>query len=306
MAQLTRAQLKALWIQGFTPLAANYDDSWDSFVSMLGDETIAGIKTFEGLDLAHTDTSSIGIISKDGNRFMHDFSHPTGGTAIPIGRNVFFGVNSGNFTIGSTATAVFEGSNNVGGGFQSLLALTIGYDNMALGASSMTSTTTGNACTAMGVRSLLSNTTGFFNVAVGGDAGRNVVTANSCIFIGFHSGYYATNSNCLYISSLTAAQQVDEATAKTKAIIYGEQSTTTTNQRLRINADLQLFDTTTYLSKDGSNNMTFTDAVTGTRTLAELAEKPAYKSGTTQANAGAAAGELWVDTANSNVVRLGT
>lgn len=33
---------------------------------------------------------------------------------------------------------------------------------------------------------------------------------------------------------------------------------------------LEIDGATTYLDKDGSNNMTFTDAVTGTKTLAEL------------------------------------
>jgi hypothetical protein len=36
---------------------------------------------------------------------------------------------------------------------------------------------------------------------------------------------------------------------------------------------LQVDDATTYIDKDGSDNMTFTDAVTGTKTLAELAVK---------------------------------
>jgi len=38
-----------------------------------------------------------------------------------------------------------------------------------------------------------------------------------------------------------------------------------------VSARLNIVDSSTYLDKDGSNNMTFTDAVTGTKTLAELA-----------------------------------
>ena len=37
MTQKTRAQLKALWIQGYKPLEGDYDDVWDSFVSFLDD-----------------------------------------------------------------------------------------------------------------------------------------------------------------------------------------------------------------------------------------------------------------------------
>lgn len=46
MAQLTRAQLKALWVQGYKPLETDYDDVWDSFGSSSEAETITGDKTF--------------------------------------------------------------------------------------------------------------------------------------------------------------------------------------------------------------------------------------------------------------------
>jgi len=39
----------------------------------------------------------------------------------------------------------------------------------------------------------------------------------------------------------------------------------------RFVAGIKLVDTTTAVTRDGSNNLEFTDAVTGTKTLAELA-----------------------------------
>jgi hypothetical protein len=37
MALLTRAQLKALWVQGYKPTESNYDDVWDSFSNLSDD-----------------------------------------------------------------------------------------------------------------------------------------------------------------------------------------------------------------------------------------------------------------------------
>jgi hypothetical protein len=40
MAQLTRAQLEALWIKDFEPTESNYDDVWESFLNLLDDDNI--------------------------------------------------------------------------------------------------------------------------------------------------------------------------------------------------------------------------------------------------------------------------
>lgn len=61
-------------------------------------------------------------------------------------------------------------------------------------------------------------------------------SVNGNINVGFDAGVHETGSNKFFITSLTSAQQVDEATARTKAIIYGIQSATTGNQELIFNA----------------------------------------------------------------------
>ncbi len=74
-----------------------------------------------------------------------------------------------------------------------------------------------------------------------------VFTGN--IHIGAESAYYETGSQKLMISSLTAAEQVNEATARIKAIAYGVMSTTTVNQTLALNAQVS----TPYALSVGTN-----------------------------------------------------
>lgn len=65
-------------------------------------------------------------------------------------------------------------------------------------------------------------------------AGRNA--GNRGVYLGADAGYYETGANKVFISSLSKATQVNEATARTKALIYGEESTTTVDQKLRFNS----------------------------------------------------------------------
>jgi len=126
------------------------------------------------LKLELTTSPTTGVIYKAANRFIHDFRHPTGDTAIPSGYNTFVGVNAGNFTMGSTATQTYHGSYNTGVGRASLAANTTGYQN-----------------TALGYCSLFSNTTGYCNTANGSLAGRYIAdgstanqTSDTSVFLG--------------------------------------------------------------------------------------------------------------------------
>jgi hypothetical protein len=82
------------------------------------------------LRLENTTSSSLGILFKGADRFLHNY-----GT-----NNTFLGVNSGNFTM-------------------------TGNYNTAVGSQSLYSITTGRENTAVGMYSLYSNTTGFENTA---------------------------------------------------------------------------------------------------------------------------------------------
>ncbi len=113
----------------------------------------------KNLSLLNTTSSSLGVIMKGGNRFIHDFA-PSGTS----GYNTFVGINSGNFTMSGTGS---QSSDNTGIGFSSLQSLTTGYYNTAVGVSSLYSNTTGYYNTAVGLSSLGFNTTGYHNTAVG-------------------------------------------------------------------------------------------------------------------------------------------
>jgi hypothetical protein len=152
------------------------------------------------LELEMTTSSNTGVIYKGSNRFIHNFQHPTGGGAVPLGYNTFVGVNAGNFAMGSTATATYHGSYNSAMGLQALYSNTTGYRNSAMGVSALFSNTTGylnsamgvNALyfnttgyrnSAMGVQALYSNTTGYYNSAMGSDALYNVKPTSKAITV---------------------------------------------------------------------------------------------------------------------------
>ena len=100
------------------------------------------------LRLDNTTSSSIGIIIKGTERFIHNYGS----------FNTFMGVNSGNLSM--------TGANNTGVGRRSLYSNTTGNDNTAIGYNSLYYNT-GTANTAVGSSSLYSNITGNGNTAVG-------------------------------------------------------------------------------------------------------------------------------------------
>jgi hypothetical protein len=115
-----------------------------------------------------TDTNaSNGIIYKDGTPFIHNYRHPTGGGARPNGSNTFVGLSAGNLTMGSTATATYQASNNSGFGVQVLNSDTTGYYNSGFGVQALTTNTTGYSNSAFGMYALKLNDTGYSNSAFG-------------------------------------------------------------------------------------------------------------------------------------------
>jgi len=113
-------------------------------------------------------------IDFQGQRFIHNFSHPTGDTAVPYGNNVFIGQNCGNTTTGSTATSQSQASNNVGVGRDVLVDLT-----------------TGQYSTGLGAYSLRRITTGRYNTGCGFSSGGKLTTGHENTCVGMQSGYYA-------------------------------------------------------------------------------------------------------------------
>jgi hypothetical protein len=148
-----------------------------------------------GISLADTTTDATGIVFKGTDRFIHNFHHPTGNTAVPNGYNTFVGVNAGNFTMGATATETYYGSYNTAVGANALRATTTGYGNAALGYAALYSNANGVNNAAVGANALENNTGGAFNVAVGSSALYNNTTGLYNIAIGTDAGRYQANGS---------------------------------------------------------------------------------------------------------------
>ena len=124
-------------------------------------------------------TSTVGVITKGGDRFIHNYFTPN-----TNGNNTFVGVFSGNFTM---TGAVF----NTSTGVSTLSSLTTGNYNSAFGVNSLRFNTTGSQNSAFGVSSMFSNTTGSTNSAFGYNSlFDNVNGANNSAF-----GYFSLTNN---------------------------------------------------------------------------------------------------------------
>lgn len=202
------------------------------------------------------------------------------GTAALV--NIFFGVNSGisvtsgvrNVGVGKESLRYNNtGFNNFGLGVEALRQTTGGHDNIAIGAFAMRNNIGGDYNVAIGSQCLqnsntihnvgigyytLQKATGGKNTAIGGNAGSLLTTGASNVFIGYSAGFnQTTNSNLLIIDNQDRGSAANEATM---ALIYGLFAADPADQVLTLNASVFL---------------------------------PHVKAGTSQANAGAAAGELW-------------
>jgi trimeric autotransporter adhesin len=129
------------------------------------------------LILPYTTNSSLGVMYKGNERFLHNY-----GT-----ENTFLGINSGNFTM--------SGAYNTVVGYYSFLSNTTGYNNTSVGHYSLSANTTGYNNTAVGFLSLRYNTTGIENTAFGEGALSNNTTANSNVAVGEKSLYFNTTGS---------------------------------------------------------------------------------------------------------------
>ena len=113
------------------------------------DQSTGEVNILKSLRLENTSDSSLGIIFKGTERFIHNYGL----------YNTFMGINSGNFTM--------TGTNNTAVGYQSLFSNTDGYGNTTLGFQTLYSNTNGVQNTAVGLGALQYNTTAYSNTAVG-------------------------------------------------------------------------------------------------------------------------------------------
>ena len=139
-----------------------------------------------------TNAARYGIIYKGSNPFIHDFNYGNNGSVTTFGLNTFVGVNAGNFTMGSTATAAYQSSHNTGIGYYALNANTTGADNAAVGYLALQPNTSGSYNAALGSTALRSNTGGSQNVAVGFGALYSNTSGTNNAAIGFDALYANT------------------------------------------------------------------------------------------------------------------
>jgi hypothetical protein len=143
----------------------------------------------KSLTLPVTTGSTLGIIFKGADRFIHDYQ--ASGTN---GANTFVGVNAGNFVMSGSGV---QCSYNTAVGNASLTLLSTGNNNAAFGYQTLNSNTAGSNNSAFGFDALYQNT-GSSNTSLGCAAGYNITSGsnNSCI------GYQA------WASSATASNEV--------------------------------------------------------------------------------------------------
>ncbi|MGH8709759.1 MAG: tail fiber domain-containing protein, partial [Burkholderiales bacterium] len=167
----------------------------DNLLSFNSSTNSLGIGTGTPLDALHISVGSIrlddttnvnqfGAINKGANRFLHNFNYGNNGTVTTNGSNTFLGVNSGNYTMGATATSADQSSYNTGVGVDALLANTTGSLNTGVGGNALSSNTTGIWNVGVGVNALSANTTGGSNVGIGVNALTSNTTANSNLALG--------------------------------------------------------------------------------------------------------------------------
>ncbi len=181
------------------------------------------------VELEDTTDANAGVITKGADRFIHNFHHPTGGGAVPVGQNTFIGVGAGNFTMGSGATQIYHASKNVGLGAFALDALSIGYQNLAIGYANLGACTSGANNVGVGVTCLgsitttggnvaigvgtLNNCIGSNNVAIGYLAALGLTSGGSGVSLGYQAGRFIadgstpneTSNNSIYVGSETRA-----------------------------------------------------------------------------------------------------
>jgi hypothetical protein len=160
-------------------------DANNTFLTL--NQATGEINILNGLRIEKTyNSSTIGVIFKGTDRFIHDF-RPVSGQ----GYNTFVGINSGNFSTSSTNG--IEASYNTAFGSSTLTDLTTGYFNTSIGCFSLRFNTIGYSNTALGYASLNKNTEGINNTAVGSEALNNNVDGDYCTAVGGQSLYYNTS-----------------------------------------------------------------------------------------------------------------
>lgn len=145
------------------------------------------------------------------------------------------GTTAGNF-IGTTDDVDLVFKRN------GLLSGRIGSENTYFGNGSGSSRTSGVSNAFFGQGAGYFNTTGSSNTFIGDQSGASNTTGSNNIYIGNQSGAFSTTlSNRIIINSITHGTV---ATDTVESLIYGIQSATVADQKLRVNGKFQINDAT--------------------------------------------------------------
>jgi len=129
----------------------------------------------KSLSLPATTDATVGVIFKGTDPFIHDYQ--ASGTS---GLNTFLGIGAGNFTMSGSG---LEASFNTAVGASALSSLTTGEGNSAMGYRSLEANTAGFENSAFGNLTLIFNTTGNSNAAFGQFAlGANTTASQNSAF----------------------------------------------------------------------------------------------------------------------------
>ena len=158
------------------------------------------------LVLQNTTGSTLGVIFKGTDRFIHNYG--SGST--------FMGINSGNFTMTGYPNSAF--------GFESLLSNTTGYTNSAFGYQTLSANTTGNYNSAFGDQSLRYNTTGYQNSAFGDESLLNNSTGHDNSAFGISS--LKSNTTGIFNTACGTTSMLSNTTGNTNSA-FGYQSLST-------------------------------------------------------------------------------
>jgi len=234
---------------------------------------ISGANTFVGTDSGDKTTN-------DCNSFM---GYQTGYSNVGGSRNNFIGYQAGYSNVGGAYNNLIgyqAGYSNVDGARNNFIGYIAGYSNVNgaynnfIGALAGRFNVDGDYNNFMGYHAGYSNVgadknnfigalagystvDGQYNSFVGSQCGYSNVSGNRNIFMGINAGYYETGDDKLILDN---RERTNEADARVKALIYGVMADAIANQLVRLNGVLEL---------------------------------TSIKNGSTQANAGAAANEVW-------------
>jgi hypothetical protein len=186
----------------------------DSTLTVTGSGHITTNLKVDGFINLPTTSATVGQIKMNGVTFLHKY-----GT-----RNIFFGTESGNFTLSGatdnfasgyqTLKAITDGDNNIAIGYQAGLGITSGLNNIAIGISALKTCSANANNIAIGYHAL-EYCTAANNVAIGYNAGANI-TATGNTLIGYaaaSSSTTASQNTIIGHSALASNVTGDENTA---------------------------------------------------------------------------------------------